>query len=193
MLLNVKSLFFFSILILTFGFGLIWFGSEESEVEQISTPSPHLVSKESTPSAESEERYEIDGEQAYVTKVIDGDTIELQSGQRVRLLGIDTPETKDPRKPVQCFGKQAASKTKELLEGKIVILQKDVSETDKYNRLLRYIFLPINEGYLFINDYLIREGFAKALTYPPDVKYNEQFREAERQAREESRGLWGRC
>lgn len=132
-----------------------------------------------------------------VTKVIDGDTIEVSiSGEKfkVRFIGIDTPETVDPRRPVMCYGKKASNETKRLLEGKRVILTKDVSDTDKYNRLLRYVYLPIdNENKLFVNDYLIRQGFAKSLTYPPDIKYNERFLEAERQARENLRGLWGEC
>lgn len=129
-----------------------------------------------------------------VTEVVDGDTIKLETGQAVRLIGIDTPETKDPRRPVGCFGKEASAQTKNLLEDKRVILEKDVSETDKYGRLLRYVYLPLdNDQRLFVNDYLIREGFAYALTYPPDIKYNEQFREAERQSRDGNRGLWGRC
>ncbi len=83
---------------------------------------------------------------------------------------------------------------KGLLSGKEVILQKDVSETDKYKRILRYVFLPLPDGrILFVNDYLVREGFAKVLTYPPDVKFNEQFRQAERKARENGIGLWSRC
>lgn len=132
-----------------------------------------------------------------VSKVIDGDTIEvLIKGQiaKIRLIGIDTPETVDPRRPVGCFGKKASSETKRLLEGKSVFLTKDVSETDKYSRLLRYVFLPIGGGNnLFVNDYLIRQGFAKSLTYPPDIKYNERFLEAEREARENLRGLWEEC
>lgn len=129
-----------------------------------------------------------------VTKAIDGDTIEIEGGQRVRYLGVDTPETKDPRKPVQCFGKEAARKNRELVEGKRVILEKDITDTDKYNRLLRFVYLPLEDGtMLFVNDYLIREGFAKVLTIPPDVKFAEQFLEAQRKAREGSLGLWKMC
>lgn len=124
-----------------------------------------------------------------VTKVIDGDTLELEGGQKVRYIGIDTPETKHPAKGVQCFGKEAAAKNKELIEGKEAIIEKDVSETDRYGRLLRYVYI----GNLFINDYLVREGYALASTYPPDVKYQDQFREAEKEARENNRGLWKSC
>lgn len=132
-----------------------------------------------------------------VTKVVDGDTFEFKSDDvlyKVRLIGIDTPETVDPRRPVGCFGKSASNETKRLIEGKDVILTKDISETDKYNRLLRYVFLPIAGGEnLFINDYLVRQGFAKASSYPPDIKYNDRFSQAETEARENLRGLWGEC
>ncbi len=132
-----------------------------------------------------------------VTKVVDGDTIEVKSGgvlYKVRLIGVDTPETVDPRRPVGCFGKKASAETKRLVEGKEVTLTKDISDVDKYNRLLRYVFLPISSGEnLFINDYLVRQGFAKSLTYPPDIKYNERFVSAEKEARENLRGLWGEC
>ncbi len=134
------------------------------------------------------------GERVFVTKVIDGDTIEIEGGQKVRLVGIDTPETVDPRRPVGCFGKEASNEVKKLLSGKGIIMQKDISDTDKYGRLLRYVYLPLESGQmLFINDYLVREGFARVYTYPPDVKFNEQFVEADREARENQRGLWKSC
>ena len=132
-----------------------------------------------------------------VTKVVDGDTIEVKSEEqlfKVRLIGIDTPETVDPRRPIGCFGKNASAETKRLVEGKEVTLTKDISDTDKYNRLLRYVFLPLSGGEnLFVNDYLVRQGFAKSSTYPPDVKYNDRFVEAEKEARENLRGLWAEC
>lgn len=132
-----------------------------------------------------------------VVKVIDGDTFHIDlNGQEVsvRMIGIDTPETVDPRRPVGCFGKKASEETKRLLEGKEVILEKDVTDTDKYNRLLRYVYLPVTGGdLLFVNDYLVRQGFAKNYTYPPDVKFDERFRLAETDARENLRGLWNEC
>ncbi len=123
---------------------------------------------------------------AMVKRVIDGDTIKLDNGQTVRYIGIDTPETVHPSKPVQCFGKEASEKNKELVEGKEVTLKKDISETDKYGRLLRYVYV---DG-IFINDYLVRNGFASSFSYPPDIKYQEQFKEAEEEARNDNRGLW---
>lgn len=134
------------------------------------------------------------GERAVVAKVIDGDTVELENGQKVRLVGIDTPETVDLHRPVGCFGKEASKEVKRLLAGKEIIMQKDISDTDKYERLLRYIYLPLENGQtLFVNDYLVREGFARVYTYPPDVKFNEQFVKADREARENQRGLWKSC
>ncbi len=121
-----------------------------------------------------------------VTKVIDGDTIEIEEGQRVRYIGIDTPETVHPNEPIECFGVEASNKNKELVLGKNVSLEKDVSETDKYGRLLRYVWV----GDLMVNEYLVREGYAQSSTYPPDVKYQDRFVEAQRKAREESKGLW---
>ncbi len=121
-----------------------------------------------------------------VARVVDGDTGKLEDGRTVRYIGIDTPETVDPRRGVQCFGKEASAKNKELVLGKEVRLEKDVSETDKYKRLLRYIFVSD----MFVNEYLVREGYAKASSYPPDVRYQDRFREAEREAMENKRGLW---
>lgn len=128
-------------------------------------------------------------QKALVTRVIDGDTIEIQGGVRVRYIGIDTPETVDPRKPVQCFGEEAAEKNRELVLGKEIELEKDISETDKYGRLLRYVYIDN----LFINDFLVRQGFARASSYPPDVKYQDQLRQAGEEAKENNKGLWSTC
>lgn len=192
---NTKLLVIVSLFTIVVGFSLLWFGfqSQTSSVPSL-TPSPTPTQVVNQPIATSSAVFGIEGEKARVSKVVDGDTIELMSGQAVRLIGIDTPETVDPRRPVGCFGKEASNETKNLLTGKEVILQKDVSKVDKYKRLLRYIFLPLDNGQiLFVNDYLVREGFAKVLTYPPDVKYNDRFRQAEQEARENNRGLWAKC
>lgn len=182
---------------------LIWKGFEQPglgtvtkpELKTISAPSPVkenvLGVNDSSVSAETNKNL------VQVTKVVDGDTIDvLIGGQKksVRLIGINTPETVDPRRPVQCFGKEASNETKRLLEGKQVLLTKDVSEVDKYNRLLRLVYLPLENGQLlFVNDYLVREGFANNYTYPPDIKFDSQFRQAEQEAREQKRGLWSKC
>lgn len=156
------------------------------------TQPPPTNSQQNTPLAATNP---LEGEKRKVARVVDGDTVELEDGSKVRYLGVDTPETVDPRKSVECFGKEAKEENKQLVEGKEVILQKDVSETDKYHRLLRYVFVSLEPGakYLFVNDYLIRQGFAHFLTIPPDVKYSESLLQAQREAREAKKGLWGRC
>ncbi len=130
-----------------------------------------------------------------VKKVIDGDTIELETGQKVRYIGIDTPELHDPRKKVECFAKEAMEENKKLVEGKTVRLKKDISETDKYKRLLRYVYVPIeaSPSGQFVNEYLVKEGYALASTFPPDVKYASHFLKLEQEARQNKRGLWNKC
>lgn len=127
-----------------------------------------------------------------VTRIVDGDTIDVrQSGQshRVRLLGIDTPETVDPRRPVQCFGKEASRKATELLSGKLVRLDADASqdEEDAFGRLLRYVFLASGEH---VNLILVRQGFAHEYTYRLPYKYQAEFKAAQREAEQEQVGLW---
>ncbi len=129
-----------------------------------------------------------------VIKAVDGDTITVALGSKVetvRMIGLDTPETKDPRKPVQCFGQAAAAKMKDLVEGKEVRLEADPndSDRDKYKRLLRYVYLP--DGTL-VNGQMIRQGYAFAYVVFPFAKIDE-FRELERQARAENAGLWAGC
>jgi micrococcal nuclease len=125
-----------------------------------------------------------------VTRVVDGDTIEVQiagATYRVRYIGIDTPETVDPRRPVGCYGREASERNHHLVEGKTVGLEKDVSETDDFGRLLRYVWV---DGEM-VNATLVREGYAVASTYPPDVKHQELFLSLQREAIEAGRGLWG--
>lgn len=143
----------------------------------------------SSKSATSSASQVTDKQTYLVTKVVDGDTIEIDGGQKVRYIGIDTPETVDPRRLIGCFGKEASAKNKELVLGKEVRLEKDISETDKYGRLLRYVYA--ND--VFVNQYLVSEGFAKASSYPPDIKFQDIFRTAEKTARENNKGLWGSC
>lgn len=197
--MNFKKTFLITTVLLlsvTASVFLIWQGvsldinQEKPEVLGSLTPSEPPASPAASISAQVQKTYK-------VTKVVDGDTIQVNIDGKifpVRLIGIDTPETVDPRRAVGCFGKKSSEETKRLIEGKNVTLTRDVSETDKYNRLLRYVFLPLGEGEnLFVNDYLVRQGFAKTLTYPPDVKYDSRFVAAEREARENMRGLWGEC
>lgn len=128
-------------------------------------------------------------ENAQVKRVVDGDTIELTDGRKIRYIGINTPETVDPRRPVGCFGHEASLANQELVNGKEVRLEKDVSETDKYNRLLRYVFV----GDLMVNEELVKKGYATVETVPPDVKYADKFLIAARNAKNSNVGLWGSC
>jgi len=132
-----------------------------------------------------------------VIRVIDGDTIEIEDKKIVRYIGINTPETKHPNKSIECFGKEASLFNKQLVEGKLIKLERDVSETDKYKRLLRYAWIVESENAtrsaIFINDFLVRQGYAYASTFPPDVKFNLQLIDAQREAMENKRGLWNKC
>lgn len=132
-----------------------------------------------------------------IIKVVDGDTVEVEidgKREKLRYIGVDTPETVDPRRGVQCFGREASEENKRIVFGKEVYLEKDISDRDRFGRMLGYVYLKADDGsIIFINDHLVRQGFAKSLTYPPDVKYSERFRMAEQEAREGKRGLWGRC
>jgi len=127
---------------------------------------------------------------ATVTRVIDGDTIEVQvrAGTfRVRYIGIDTPETVDPRRPVGCYGKEASARNRMLVEDQTVGLEKDISDTDGFGRLLRYVWV----GDRMVNAILVQEGYASAATFPPDVKHAALFASLEHSARLVGLGLWG--
>lgn len=132
-----------------------------------------------------------EGQRAQVVEIVDGDTIRVEiDGQTytIRYIGVDTPETKHPEKPVEWMGPQATEANRELVGGETVILEKDVSETDQYGRLLRYVWLL--DG-TFVNAELVRQGYAQAVSYPPDVKYQDRFRDLQQEAAEAGRGLWG--
>jgi len=131
-------------------------------------------------------------ETAIVVRVVDGDTIDVEIGGetvRVRYIGVDTPETVDPRRPVGCYGQEASARNRALIEGRAVELEKDVSETDAFGRLLRYVYV---DGTM-VNETLVREGYAVVSTFPPDVKYADHFLAAQQEARATGRGLWGVC
>ncbi|MDO8525966.1 MAG: thermonuclease family protein [Candidatus Omnitrophota bacterium] len=135
-----------------------------------------------------------------VSRVIDGDTIKLSDGRRVRLLGIDSPElhyseklvrdshrTHKDMKEIQAMGQRAAGFTKRLCEGKPVRIESDIRKLDKYGRLLAYIYLP--DG-TFVNAKVLEEGYAQVMTIPPNVKYAEYFLKLQREAKENRKGLW---
>jgi micrococcal nuclease len=169
---------------------LIWSGSQPPQLQPVTKIENPVV----TVVESKTDQLGIEGESTVVEKVVDGDTIEVSGNRKVRYIGIDTPETVDPRRPVGCFGKEASDENKQLVEGKTVILVKDVSDTDKFNRLLRYVYTKNDDGsLLFVNDYLVKNGFAKASTYPPDIKFQEQFLKSEAEARNSFKGLWQKC
>ena len=130
-----------------------------------------------------------DSVEALAIRAVDGDTIEVEiegESYKVRYIGIDTPELHHPTKPVGYYAQEAYEKNRDLVEGQTVFLEKDVSETDRYGRLLRYVYVEN----VFVNAYLVQQGYAQVSTYPPDVKYQERFLELQREAREAGRGLW---
>lgn len=127
-----------------------------------------------------------------VLSVTDGDTIRVRvdgRSTRIRLIGIDTPEVRDPRKPVQCFGREASRRAHELMDGTQVWLEFDPSQgrRDRYGRTLAYVWL--NEKIL-VNQQLVSEGFAHEYTYDDAYKYRDTFRHAEQAAQTAERGLW---
>ncbi|MCC6224900.1 MAG: thermonuclease family protein [Microthrixaceae bacterium] len=132
---------------------------------------------------------------ATVLRVVDGDTVVVNIGgseENVRLIGVDTPETVDPRRPVGCFGKEAGAHTKSLLpEGTEVRLERDVEQRDRYGRLLAYLYRS-RDG-LFVNDALLRDGYGQLLTIPPNIAHVERFTASQRAARESGSGLWSAC
>jgi micrococcal nuclease len=132
---------------------------------------------------------------ATVTSITDGDTIDVDVGghhEAVRLLGVDTPEVKDPRKPVECFGHEASAFTASLLpKGTPVRLERDVEPRDKYGRLLAYVYRA-SDG-LFVELELARRGYADALVIPPNIAHADQLRAAVAAAKSAGTGLWGAC
>ncbi len=127
-----------------------------------------------------------------VDRVVDGDTVKIElhgRAETVRLIGLDTPETVDPRRPVECFGMEASNKAEDILTGRKVKIETDLSqgERDKYGRLLAYIFLP--DGRLF-NKMMIEEGYGHEYTYHTPYKYQAEFKNTEARARKLKAGLW---
>lgn len=135
-----------------------------------------------------------------VTRVVDGDTLKLENGKYLRLLGIDTPEMHESAKlhrdaqrsgqsveVIKQSGRQSYEFTKQLVEKKRVRLEFDKERHDRYNRVLAYVYLP--DG-IFLNAIIVEEGYASLMTYPPNVKYADLFLKLYQQARENKRGLW---
>lgn len=131
---------------------------------------------------------------ARVERVVDGDTIRVRIDGReetVRYIGVDTPETKKPGTPVQCFGKRASAENERLVEGERVRLVAGAEPRDRYGRMLAYVHREQDDA--FVNERLLRGGFARTLTIAPNDRYEARFRLAEARARATRAGLWGRC
>jgi micrococcal nuclease len=129
-----------------------------------------------------------------VTKIVDGDTIHVQVGgrrEKVRYIGVDTPETHKPGTPVQCYGRSASAFNARLVAERRVELRTDAETRDRYGRLLAYVYRR-PDG-LFVNAELVRRGFATILTIPPNVAHAAEFLRLQRAARAAGRGLWGAC
>lgn len=130
--------------------------------------------------------------EATLSRVVDGDTLELASGQRVRLIGIDTPETHHPRFGDECYGKAATRFVQGLLaDGERIRLVRDVEELDRYGRLLAYVYRTSDN--LFVNAEIVREGYAYVATEPPNVAHADELRRLAAKARRAKRGLWSKC
>jgi len=125
--------------------------------------------------------------EATVVRVIDGDTILLDNGERVRYIGINTPEIHHPTRGKEPYGEAAKEANRRFVEGKTVRLEFDVQRRDKDGHLLAYVDV---DGEL-INSALVREGYAEVATYPPNVRHQNEFLKLQREAREQQRGLWG--
>ena len=136
-------------------------------------------------------------EEARVVRVVDGDTLVIDRGrgdERLRYIGVDTPESVKPDSPVEFMGKEAAAVNASLVEGRTVLLETDVSDTDRFGRLLRYVWVEDPGrpgGLLLVNLELVARGYAQVVTFPPDVRNADLFLAAERTAREQGLGLWG--
>jgi len=132
---------------------------------------------------------------AVMVRVVDGDTIVVDiegREERVRLIGIDTPESVAEERPDQCYGVEASDEAKRLLPpGTELVLERDVEPRDQYDRLLAYVYRA--EDQLFINEVMVRDGFAGILSYPPNDSFAEHFRSLEATARQEGTGLWAAC
>jgi micrococcal nuclease len=128
------------------------------------------------------------GQPRLCVRVVDGDTLVLDGGERVRLIGVNAPESVDPRRPVEPFGEESAAFTRRMAEGRRVRLEFDLERRDQYGRTLAYVFL---EDGTFLNAEIIRQGYARAYTGFP-FRYRDEFVALEREARRERRGLWER-
>jgi len=201
--MNKKRLFpiffvlFFLILLFFLSFYFDKKSKQNKEVTPINNPESNLnqnktnVPEESKEVKQKENILETscggkDSCQTKIVRVVDGDTVVAATGEKIRYVGVNTPEIHHPSKKVECFGQEASSKNKELVLEKEVKLVKDTSDKDRYGRLLRFVYV----GDVFVNDFLVKNGYANVSTFPPDVKNKSLFLESEKYARVNQLGLW---
>jgi micrococcal nuclease len=152
----------------------------------------HNASQEAPENAENDsvENSQVNRLNGKVTNVVDGDTMDIQfengKEERVRLVLVDTPETKHPTKPVQPFGPEASAFTKEMLTGKNVQVELDVQERDQYGRILAYVYI---DGKMF-NELLLEKGLARVAVFPPNTRYVDEFYAIQKKAQETKLGIW---
>ncbi|MGB9883419.1 MAG: thermonuclease family protein [Microgenomates group bacterium] len=174
---------------------IFWFLSKNLSPSKFTQKNNHFLSPTLSPIIKIGLTPSIANSNSYylVKKVVDGDTLDVEIDnqiKRVRVIGINTPEVVDPRKTVECFGKEASNKAKEILAGKKVKLEADLTQgnTDKYGRLLRYVFLEDGTDFGLL---MIKEGYAYEYTYNIPYKYQQKYKEAQKEAQENKKGLWG--
>lgn len=187
---NKKNLLIYGTAIITF---LVFFTifASPAKVDLQTVNNTELSSNPSQNTTETPSQTPLE-EYYPITKVIDGDTISVNINgtiETLRLIGINSPESVDPRKPVECFGIEASNKAKELLTNKKVRLKNDLTqgEKDKYGRLLRYVWM---EDGTFFNKKMISDGYAFEYTYNTPYKYQSEFKQAELEAKTAKKGLW---
>lgn len=199
---KIKKIFLIIIYFLTLFFGGVWIYAisqlsppkteEKTDITPLLTPTT-IEELNPTQSEEEIEKTIPDKQKAKVIRVIDGDTIEVsinETRERVRFIGVNTPETVDPRKRVECFGEKAAKATKDGLTNQIVWLESDPTQgdRDKYSRLLRYVWT--DEGTVDFGQALIANGFAYEYTYKTPYKYQSSYKQAQTEAEQKKTGLW---
>lgn len=165
-------LFFLTIGVLFVLIGLFLLSNKKERVQVVPSSSPVPTS---TPSATF----------AKVIRVIDGDTIVIDTGEHIRYIGMNAPELETS----ECYATEASEINKNLVLGKEIKLVKDISDADKYGRPLRFVYI----GDTFVDDYLVKIGAAKVMTVPPDIEFKDQFLSEQSYARRSNLGLWGKC
>lgn len=143
-------------------------------------------------------KYERDLSKLIVKRVVDGDTVEFENGVKSRLLYIDTPETVKPNTPVQCYGKEASTKLNNLLLNKEVFITSDKNKEDRYGRSLNFIYLEESDAKSqniskSINAYMVKNGYARSVSYSPNTTYKEDFNSWMQDAIDNKLGVWKNC